>query len=366
MHNTSDEYEEVEELDPLENESVEGKNTNSFSLIFKLPTVKQFISIYKDSKVPSALIDSNLLFMWGNPTYNSLMRESFTQGSNFIAEFQSQINDKKIESLYATLHSPLHGYTWQGTLEKVFRKYPSKISKVVILPLFENFETYSEPAAYGVLFQDITDENQKQLRNMFNGLLEASMLKDNDTGTHIQRVNQYSKRMAEELFKIGSHSEVDMDFIENIGFLSAMHDVGKIGTPDDILNKSGPLEKWEWDIMKEHTINGAYILSSYPHPMARKIALSHHEWWDGTGYPYGLSGGMIPLCGRIIALADVYDALRMKRSYKESLSHNYAVKRIMRDSGTHFEPKLINVFSSIHKDFEDIYNSTAEELSNAV
>jgi putative two-component system response regulator len=148
------------------------------------------------------------------------------------------------------------------------------------------------PTDFVVMFDDFTEENKKLLRSVFLSLLEASKLKDNDTGMHITRVNEYSRLLAQELFKTGGelYKRIDADFIDNIGFLAAMHDVGKIGTPDDILNKEGPLSDWEWTIMREHTKNGAFILSTYPNPMAKEIALSHHEKWNGTGYPFRLEG----------------------------------------------------------------------------
>ena len=111
--------------------------------------------------------------------------------------------------------------------------------------------------------------------------------------------------MAQWLFDHHVYPQIDAQFIENIAFLAPMHDVGKIGTPDAILHKTGRLEAGEWDIMREHTINGGFILSSYPNPMATQIAISHHEWWDGTGYPYKLNGDTIPLPARIVAVADV-------------------------------------------------------------
>jgi putative two-component system response regulator len=139
-----------------------------------------------------------------------------------------------------------------------------------------------------------------------------------------------------------------------------MHDVGKIGTPDAILNKAGKLSDWEWTVMREHTINGGFILSSYPNPMAKDIALCHHERWDGFGYPYKLEGEMIPLSARIVTIADVYDALRMERSYKPALSHKIAIAEIQGEKGTHFDPALIDVFNSITRDFEDIYESNRD------
>ncbi|MDR1318727.1 MAG: HD-GYP domain-containing protein, partial [Treponema sp.] len=210
---------------------------------------------------------------------------------------------------------------------------------------------------------DVTEENKQLLRAVFLSLLEASKLKDNDTGKHITRVNFYSKRLAEELYhsRDPAYKRIDADYIDNIGFLASMHDVGKIGTPDDILNKEGPLSDWEWTIMREHTINGGYILSTYPNPMAKDIALCHHERWDGAGYPYKLEGEMIPLAARIVTVADVYDALRMERSYKPALSHEVAERKMTEESGTHFDPSLISYFKKIAADFNAIYESNKDE-----
>jgi putative two-component system response regulator len=207
------------------------------------------------------------------------------------------------------------------------------------------------------MFDDVTEENKVKTRATFLSLLEASKLKDNDTGSHIIRVNHYSRRLSEELFrsKNPKYNRIDADFIDNIGFLASMHDVGKIGTPDDILNKEGPLSDWEWSVMREHTKNGAFILSTYPNSMAKEIALSHHERWDGSGYPYQLSGEMIPLAARIVTIADVYDALRMVRSYKPALDHGAAVQKLLEGSESHFDPFLVEIFSSVDADFSRIY-----------
>lgn len=155
--------------------------------------------------------------------------------------------------------------------------------------------------------------------------------------------------------------EIDQEFVETIGLVAAMHDVGKIGTPDDILNKEGPLESWQWDVMKEHTINGAYILSTHPAEMAKQIALFHHEKFNGGGYPYGIAERMIPLPARIVSLADVYDALRMKRSYKEAFTHEKACEIIEKDSETHFDPLLTSIFLEAEDRIASIYSKAADE-----
>jgi putative two-component system response regulator len=112
--------------------------------------------------------------------------------------------------------------------------------------------------------------------------------------------------------------------------------------------------------MKEHTKNGAFLLSTYPNPMAKEIALAHHEKWDGTGYPYGLAEEMIPLSARIVAISDVYDALRSKRSYKEPMSHEGAIAIIGKGIGTHFDPRIGEAALQLQKEFSEIYSRLAD------
>jgi putative two-component system response regulator len=166
--------------------------------------------------------------------------------------------------------------------------------------------------------------------------------------------------LAEDLNGRSEAPEVDQQFVESIAQVAALHDVGKIGTPDDILNKAGALESWEWEVMKEHTKNGAYVLGTYPNPMASEIALRHHERWDGTGYPYGLNEDLIPLSARIVAVADVYDALRMRRPYKEASSHAKAVEAICAERGTHFDPLVVDRFLAIADRFDEIFNGLVD------
>ncbi|MAG13863.1 MAG: phosphohydrolase [Spirochaetales bacterium] len=215
-----------------------------------------------------------------------------------------------------------------------------------------------EPVGFRAIIDDITDSRRQLVRDTFSGLLEASLLKDQDTGMHIARVNEYSRVLAEELVDKPGYSEVNREFIETIGFVAAMHDVGKIRTPDDILNKGASLDEWEWEIMKEHTKNGAYILNRYPSPMASQVALFHHERWDGSGYPYSISADLIPLAARIVSMADVYDALRMERVYKPAFSHADALEELEQGIQAHFDPNLAFCFlenrSKMNSIFENI------------
>jgi len=168
----------------------------------------------------------------------------------------------------------------------------------------------------------------------------AAEFKDNETGTHILRMSAYAKMIAE---KIGLDN-VRTELI----FLSApMHDIGKIGTPDHILKKEGPLTPEEWEIVKKHPVQGSNIIGNHQSPLlqtARIVALTHHERFDGTGYPYGIKGYDIPLAGRIVAIADVFDALTSKRPYKEAWSFEQAVKYLVEQKGHHLDPELVDSF----------------------
>jgi response regulator RpfG family c-di-GMP phosphodiesterase len=128
---------------------------------------------------------------------------------------------------------------------------------------------------------------------------------------------------------------------------SALHDVGKVGIPDEILSKPGPLDAGEWETMQTHTTIGASILSGSASPLVQlseTIALTHHERWDGTGYPRGLSGEQIPLAGRICAICDVFDALLSERPYKSPWPYRDAVAEIASEAGSHFDPELVEAF----------------------
>jgi len=168
----------------------------------------------------------------------------------------------------------------------------------------------------------------------------AAEYKDNETGMHVIRMSYYCKVMAAAI----GMSDQEVELILNA---SPMHDIGKIGIPDIILGKPGKLDAQERAIMEQHTEIGAKIIGEHHNPlldMARAVALTHHEKWDGTGYPQGLKGDNIPLAGRIVAVADVFDALVSERPYKKAWPVEKAVAEIKKESGKHFDPRLVDVF----------------------
>ena len=201
-------------------------------------------------------------------------------------------------------------------------------------------------------------------------LARAAEYKDEDTGSHVERMSHYSSAIARKL-------GLDNDFVERILWAAPMHDIGKIGIPDRVLQKPGKLDDEEWVIMRSHTTIGAEILKDASADfikLAADIAISHHEKWNGSGYPRGIKGADIPLAGRIVALADVFDALTSERPYKTAFPLEKALAIIKESRGSHFDSEVVNAFLAIKDEITAELNwwkfmssdSTAEEpkLSN--
>jgi putative two-component system response regulator len=357
-----DELEEIGE--PLEVLDLDEEVSDDDSINGSIASSKLFnadLNPFLQSIFPVLFLDKQMKIIFANDACEHLFTGFFQLAGNyFIDVFGRAFEMDDIRKIRETILNGQNGYSWKGEAKIKSRNIATVQTRVYLFPAELNL---SSPNEFVIMFDDVTEENKQLLRSVFMSLLEASKLKDNDTGKHIVRVNFYSKRLAEELFRSQNpkYNRIDADFIDNIGFLASMHDVGKIGTPDDILNKEGPLSDWEWTVMREHTKNGAFILSSDPNPMAKEIALSHHERWDGTGYPYQLSGEMIPLAARITTVADVYDALRMERSYKPALSHDVTVQKMLEGKETHFDPFLVDIFAVIARDFDKIYEKNRDE-----
>jgi putative two-component system response regulator len=204
------------------------------------------------------------------------------------------------------------------------------------------------------VLQRTAELQESHLETIFT-MTRAAEHRDEDTGAHVQRISYYSRDLARILGQ-------GREFIDTIFFASPMHDIGKIGIPDDVLLKAGSFTPDEWEIMKGHAAIGATILGHSKSPylvMGADIALNHHERWDGGGYPEGKRGEDIPLAARIMNICDIYDALRSKRPYKPAFDHLQALDIITHGDGRtqpeHFDPVILAAFSENHGVFNNIY-----------
>ena len=188
-----------------------------------------------------------------------------------------------------------------------------------------------------------TDELRASRLQIVQCLGRAAEYKDNETGRHVIRMSLYAQQLA---LAAGCSAA----WAEDLLHAAPMHDIGKIGIPDAVLLKPGPLDAQEWDVMRTHPHIGAEIIGNHgAHvlQLARSIALAHHEKWDGSGYPHGLAGEAIPLEARICAIVDVFDALTSTRPYKKPWSTEDAVAHIQSQAGKHFEPRLVDLFVAL-------------------
>jgi putative two-component system response regulator len=228
---------------------------------------------------------------------------------------------------------------------------------------------FSEPVLlnrikFHLKIEDIIRERTQNLKKLKDSIVNvlANMVENRDsmTGKHIERTTLYIKMLMEAMTEYGVYSEETANWdLDMVTSSSRLHDVGKIVITDLILNKPGRLTPEEFDTIKTHAAEGERIISEIQKESsdeaflqnAKLFALYHHEKWDGTGYPYGLKGEEIPLHGRIMAIVDVYDALTSDRPYKKAFPHEEALKIISDDSGSHFDPKIADVFLKISDKF---------------
>ncbi len=200
-------------------------------------------------------------------------------------------------------------------------------------------------------------------------LAKLAESRDSDTGAHLERVQHYCQTLAQQMTTQEKFRDIiSPEFIRLVFQTSPLHDIGKVGIPDSVLLKPGKLDQEEFAIMKAHTTIAAdtldAALNKFPGvsflTMARDIAVTHHEKFDGTGYPRGLKGEEIPLCGRIVAVADVYDALISRRPYKKAFTHEDAKRIILEGRGTHFDPDVVDSFLACEEQFIRIHERFAD------
>ncbi len=241
-----------------------------------------------------------------------------------------------------------------GTLQKPF------LQKEVLSQVNINVFSHQDKLAlrnYNMVLEETVKERTHEI---IDRLVIASSYKDDDTSIHIVRMARYSA-------ELGRASGLNDKECYLILHAAPMHDIGKIGIQDKILLKPGKLCSDEWKVMQTHATIGEKILGGSKSELLQKaadIALTHHEKWDGSGYPIGLSGKDIPIFGRIVALCDVFDALTMERPYKKAWSVENAIKEIKKISGTHLDPQLVDHFIQILPEILKIKESFAEENRN--
>lgn len=213
------------------------------------------------------------------------------------------------------------------------------------------------------------EEDLSSQQLMIQSLADLAGTRDNETGQHLIRIEKYVEALAAAAAKSEKfRAVIDPQFVETVTSLAKLHDIGKVSIPDHILHKPAKLTAEEFEIMKTHTTKGAETIErlqeSFPSyqylETAKQIILYHHERWDGNGYPEGLAGEDIPLCARIIAIADVFDAITMKRVYKTAQTIIEAFVLLSDEKGTHFDPDLIEIFLSVSKTITEVHNRYAD------
>lgn len=221
--------------------------------------------------------------------------------------------------------------------------------------LMERDKHYKEELERKVIAS--SKELKNASREMIQNLANVAEYRDTDTGEHIKRIGLYARSLSRAL-------GMKDDFVETLAFASTLHDIGKVGIPDNVLLKRGPLSHSEFEVIRTHTTIGAKMLARSRFPgmdMAASIALSHHERWDGTGYPAGLRGESIPLEGRIVMLIDQYDAMRSVRPYKNAYDHGTVVSILAqgneRTKREHFDPAILETFMRVADEFDTIFNT---------
>lgn len=217
----------------------------------------------------------------------------------------------------------------------------------------------------------VKEISDSQMATIF-AIARLAESRDEETGRHLDRTRSSCRLLAHRLAeRRASEREIGPDFVENIFLASPLHDIGKVSVPDNVLRKPARLTPDEFGIMKRHAPVGAdtlqAVLDQYPKnrfvAMGIEIARWHHEKWNGTGYPDGLRGADAPLAARIMAVADVYDALRMARCYKPAMTHEQACSIIVNDSGTHFDPDVVDAFRDVHEQLAHIQDLYADAPS---
>lgn len=319
---------------------------------------REVAGIYQEFRPDLVLLDLNMPHMDGVEVMEKLQEIEKETYPSIVVITANNDNEEKIRCLAAGaldfLSKPINGV-----------EVAARIKNILNVRLLHNRINHQNK----ILDQKVRERTQELADSrleVVQRLCRASEYRDNDTGMHVNRLSRFSFLLAEAIGLSASQCEL-------LQHASPMHDIGKIGIADSILQKPGKLDAAEWEIMKTHTEIGAQILSGSSSKliqMAESISRTHHEKWDGSGYPSGLKGESIPIEGRIVALCDVFDALTSKRPYKEKWPVEKAVQEIKDNSGIHFDPalvkKFIEILPQVMKEMESYsIDSMEEDLGSA-
>jgi putative two-component system response regulator len=333
-------------------------SSTGFKNIHAIPNANHLVKFYDQVQPDLLILDLNLPGVNG---FQAMQRLRERHPDGFLPVLVISSDDEEHVHLRALASGA-----------KDFLGKPYNRAKVLVRcrNLIETHLLYKELRGKNQELEDKVRERTRELRDsrldVIRRLGYAAECRDSDTGDHIIRMSRFCSCLARAM----GMSDEDCELLLAT---TPLHDVGKIAIPDRILLKPGPLTDEEWDVMKTHAIIGGEILSGGESSflkMAEEIARTHHERWDGKGYPAGLKGAEIPLVGRICAVCDVFDALTSDRPYKKSWAVDDAVKEIKKMSGTYFDPSVVNTFMailpeirSIKKDVDALANQVLREIN---
>lgn len=312
-----------------------------------------------DSSTPAT---SDLFFSIVHPDdleqATAIFQEMFVAQKPWTTRYRLLMKSGKIKWVHLRFYSKTDAkgipILFYGTIQDI-----TEMKKVE-----DELEKYSQRLEQ-LVEEKVREISSSQMATIY-ALIKLSESRDDDTGAHIERTASFCRLLAEKARSVTEYANAITDiFIETIYKASPLHDIGKVGIPDGILLKPGKLTEDEFTIMKSHVQIGYDTLSKVGQQydkndflkMGMDIALYHHEKWNGSGYNKGLKGGNIPLCARIMALADVYDALRSKRVYKEAFSHEKSIEIMSSSKGSHFDPVLVDVFIRHQEEFKSLFES---------
>lgn len=309
-----------------------------YTSVLGITDSREVMGIYESFQPDIVLLDINMPHLNG---YQVMEKINEVKKDAYLPILVLTAQQDK-ETCYRALH--------EGAKDFLTKPFDQTEALIRIQNMLETKFLHKQVAYQNTLLEQKVEARTQELHHsrleIIRRLSLAAEYKDSQTGLHIIRMS----KMCELIGRAFGMSDQEADLLLNS---SPMHDIGKLGIPDNLLLKPGKLEPDEYEIIKTHTLIGAKLLdnpSSQLMYMAREIALSHHERWDGAGYPHRLKGAEIPLPARIAAVADCFDALTSVRSYKEQWNMNDAVKYIQSNKGSHFDPELVDVFDKIKDD----------------